>query len=57
MTPGTRIIDHLPTLLRGVRHIEQLVDPLAFLTELAADGFELHLDHGATTSHPRSSAG
>ncbi|MFI6478356.1 saccharopine dehydrogenase [Nonomuraea sp. NPDC050663] len=28
----------------GVWHIEELVDPVAFLTELAHDGFELHLD-------------
>ncbi|MEU7897353.1 saccharopine dehydrogenase [Nonomuraea sp. NPDC049152] len=37
------LIRHLPTLPPGVGHIEQLVDPFAFLTELAADGFDLHL--------------
>ncbi|MGW6503415.1 saccharopine dehydrogenase family protein [Nonomuraea angiospora] len=39
------LIRDLPGLQPGVRHIEQLVDPVAFLTELAADGFELHIDH------------
>ncbi|MGR6919753.1 saccharopine dehydrogenase NADP-binding domain-containing protein [[Actinomadura] parvosata] len=35
------IVRHLPGLPAGVRHIEQLVDPIAFLTELAADAFVL----------------
>jgi hypothetical protein len=48
------LIDHLPTLPPGVRHIEQLVDPLAFLTELATDGFDLQLDPDATAGHPRT---
>lgn len=39
------LIRALPALPPGVRHIEQLVDPVAFLTELAVDGFDLHLDH------------
>jgi hypothetical protein len=34
-----------PALSPGVQHIEQLVDPLVFLTELAADGFDLRIDH------------
>lgn len=38
------MVRHLPALPPGVRHIEQLVDPVTFLTELAADGFDLHLD-------------
>ncbi|MFG3436114.1 saccharopine dehydrogenase NADP-binding domain-containing protein [Nonomuraea sp. NPDC047897] len=38
------LLRDLPALPAGVRHIEQLVDPVAFLTELAADGFDLHLD-------------
>ncbi|MFG1697173.1 saccharopine dehydrogenase NADP-binding domain-containing protein [Nonomuraea sp. NPDC049309] len=38
------LVRDLPALPPGVRHIEQLVDPVAFLTELAADEFELHLD-------------
>nr|BFE84301.1 hypothetical protein GCM10020093_069020 [Planobispora longispora] len=38
------LIRRLPALPAGVRHIEQLVDPVAFLTELAAEGFDLHLD-------------
>lgn len=45
------LIRHLPTLPPGVRHIEQLVDPIAFLTELATDGFDLHLDHLQEGSH------
>ncbi|GGS68781.1 hypothetical protein GCM10010156_29650 [Planobispora rosea] len=38
------LIRQLPAPHPGVRHIEQLVDPVAFLTELAAEGFDLHLD-------------
>ncbi|MEV1002951.1 saccharopine dehydrogenase NADP-binding domain-containing protein [Nonomuraea sp. NPDC050202] len=38
------LLRHLPGLPAGVRHIEQLVDPIAFLTELAADGFVLDVD-------------
>jgi hypothetical protein len=38
------LVRDLPALPPGVRHIEQLVDPVAFLTELAAGGFALHLD-------------
>ncbi|TMR11315.1 saccharopine dehydrogenase [Nonomuraea turkmeniaca] len=38
------LIRDLPAMPPGVRHIEQLVDPVVFLTELAADGFDLHLD-------------
>ncbi|GAA3137611.1 hypothetical protein GCM10010466_30650 [Planomonospora alba] len=37
------LVRRLPALPPGVRHIEQLVDPVAFLTELAAGGFGLHL--------------
>ncbi|TXK35279.1 saccharopine dehydrogenase family protein [Nonomuraea sp. C10] len=33
------LVRDLPGLPVGVRHIEQLVDPIAFLTELAASGF------------------
>ncbi|MEV4092520.1 saccharopine dehydrogenase family protein [Streptosporangium saharense] len=40
------VVRDLPTFPAGVRHIEQLVDPVAFLTELAADGFDLVLPHG-----------
>ncbi|MBB4913997.1 saccharopine dehydrogenase family protein [Streptosporangium saharense] len=40
------VVRDLPTFPAGVRHIEQLVDPVAFLTELAADGFDLALPHG-----------
>ncbi|TDD57222.1 saccharopine dehydrogenase [Nonomuraea terrae] len=38
------LIRDLPALPPGVRHIEQLVDPAAFLAELAAGGFDLRLD-------------
>ncbi|QYC41699.1 Glutamyl-tRNA reductase [Nonomuraea coxensis DSM 45129] len=38
------LVRHLPGLPAGVRHIEQLVDPIAFLTGLAADGFVLDVD-------------
>ena len=37
------LIRQLPALPPGVRHIEQLVEPTTFLTELAANGFALHL--------------
>jgi hypothetical protein len=37
------LVRHLPGLPPGARHVEQLVDPVAFLTELAADGFDLDL--------------
>ncbi|MFB9530276.1 hypothetical protein [Nonomuraea roseola] len=35
------LICHLPGLPPGAAHIEQLVDPERFLTELATDGFAL----------------
>ncbi|PZG15984.1 hypothetical protein C1J01_22490 [Nonomuraea aridisoli] len=38
------LVRDLPALPPGVRHIEQLVDPVAFLSELAADEFDLRLD-------------
>jgi hypothetical protein len=38
------LIRHLPDLPSGVGHIEQLVEPDAFLTELAAGGYTLDLD-------------
>jgi hypothetical protein len=37
------LIRHLPALPPGVRHIEQLMEPATFLTELSADGFALNL--------------
>ncbi len=37
------LIRRLPALPSGVGHIEQLVEPTVFLTELAANGFALHL--------------
>ncbi|MEV0390371.1 saccharopine dehydrogenase NADP-binding domain-containing protein [Nonomuraea sp. NPDC050643] len=37
------LVRDLPALAPGVRHIERLVDPVAFLSELAADGFTLDL--------------
>jgi hypothetical protein len=37
------LVRHLPALPAGVRHIEQLVEPSAFLNELAANGFALDL--------------
>jgi NAD(P)-dependent dehydrogenase (short-subunit alcohol dehydrogenase family) len=37
------LVRRLPTLPPGVAHIEQLVEPAPFLTELAADGFTLDL--------------
>ncbi|TDE57725.1 saccharopine dehydrogenase [Nonomuraea mesophila] len=40
------LIRHLPGLPAGAHHVEQLVDPAAFLTELAADGFDLDLGDG-----------
>ncbi|MFE0148950.1 saccharopine dehydrogenase family protein [Nonomuraea sp. NPDC059007] len=40
------LIRDLPALPPGVRHIEQLVDPIAFLSELASDGFDLRIDDG-----------
>jgi hypothetical protein len=40
------IIRHLPALPPGVGHVEQLVEPATFLTDLAANGFALHLGPG-----------
>ncbi|MGV9302722.1 saccharopine dehydrogenase NADP-binding domain-containing protein [Nonomuraea sp. NPDC003727] len=37
------VLRRLSGLPPGVGHLEQLVDPVAFLTELAADGFRLDL--------------
>lgn len=37
------LVRRLPGLARGAAHIEQLVEPRAFLAELAADGFDLRL--------------
>ncbi|MEU4580229.1 saccharopine dehydrogenase NADP-binding domain-containing protein [Nonomuraea sp. NPDC023979] len=37
------LIRHLPDLPPGAAHIEQLVDPVPFLTELATGGFALDL--------------
>ncbi|ABP53619.1 saccharopine dehydrogenase family protein [Salinispora tropica] len=37
------LIRDLPAMPSGVRHIEHLVEPRAFLTELAANGFTLNL--------------
>lgn len=39
------LIRDLRALPPGVRHIEQLVDPVAFLTELADSGFDFYPDH------------
>ncbi|WP_327582387.1 saccharopine dehydrogenase NADP-binding domain-containing protein [Nonomuraea sp. NBC_00507] len=38
------LIRDLPAMPPGVRHIEQLVDPVAFLTELASGTVDLRLD-------------
>ncbi|GAA0925465.1 saccharopine dehydrogenase NADP-binding domain-containing protein [Nonomuraea longicatena] len=38
------LIRRLPELPRGAHHIEQLVEPVEFLTELSGAGFDLHLD-------------
>ncbi|MEV4471336.1 saccharopine dehydrogenase NADP-binding domain-containing protein [Nonomuraea sp. NPDC049504] len=38
------LIRRLPGLPAGAGHIEQLVEPVTFLTELAAEGFALDLD-------------
>ncbi|MEV0585207.1 NAD(P)H-binding protein [Nonomuraea sp. NPDC050310] len=40
---AAQLIGKLPALPPGVGHIEQLVDPAAFLTTLAAGGFDLSL--------------
>ncbi|MGN9839705.1 saccharopine dehydrogenase NADP-binding domain-containing protein [Nonomuraea sp. H19] len=40
------LIHRLPGLPPGAGHMEQLVDPVAFLTELAAAGFDLDLGDG-----------
>ncbi|SEH02156.1 Saccharopine dehydrogenase NADP binding domain-containing protein [Nonomuraea solani] len=40
------LIRDLPALPPGVRHIEQLVDPVTFLTELATGGYVLDLHQG-----------
>jgi hypothetical protein len=37
------LVRRLPALPAGVRHIEQLVEPAAFLTEIGANGFALDL--------------
>lgn len=42
------LIRRLPSMPPGVRHIEQLVDPAGFLTELASYGFDLELAGQAT---------
>lgn len=36
---AAQLIDRLPAFPPGVAHIEQLVDPVTFLTELAGNGF------------------
>lgn len=46
------LIRQLPTLPPGVAHIEQLVAPVAFLTELAANGFAVDL--GSASGDPRA---
>lgn len=38
------LVRHLPQAKAGVHHIEHLVDPITFLTELAAEGFALDID-------------
>jgi hypothetical protein len=47
---AAHIIRRLPGLRPGVAHIENLVDPVEFLTALTADGFQLelpqHLENG-----------
>ncbi|MBB5781808.1 hypothetical protein [Nonomuraea jabiensis] len=43
MSRATALLIRLPALSPGVQHIEKLVDPLVFLTELAADGFDLRI--------------
>ncbi|GGO08652.1 hypothetical protein GCM10010116_17560 [Microbispora rosea subsp. aerata] len=40
---AARLIRRLPDLPPGAAHIEQLVDPIPFLTELAGEGFALDL--------------
>jgi hypothetical protein len=40
---AAQVIRRLPNLPAGVHHIEQLVDPTEFLTELATDNFTLRL--------------
>jgi hypothetical protein len=37
------LVDRLPALPNGVWHVDQVVDPLGFLTEVAGHGFRLHL--------------
>ncbi|HEX6358189.1 saccharopine dehydrogenase family protein [Actinophytocola sp.] len=37
------LVRRLPSMPPGVAHIEQLVEPAAFLAELAAEGFDLNL--------------
>ncbi|MEU4761784.1 hypothetical protein AB0H12_00930 [Actinosynnema sp. NPDC023794] len=39
------LVDLLPALPHGVWHVDQVVDPEAFLSEAAAHGFDLHLPH------------
>ncbi|MFE3451783.1 saccharopine dehydrogenase family protein [Nonomuraea sp. NPDC059194] len=38
------LVARLPTMAPGVGHIEQVVEPVPFLTELAENGFTLDLD-------------
>ncbi|GAA2688630.1 hypothetical protein GCM10010412_077350 [Nonomuraea recticatena] len=44
------LLRRLPGMPPGVRHVEQLVEPADFLTELAAHGFELDLGAQARPS-------
>ncbi|TYB62246.1 NAD(P)H-binding protein [Nonomuraea sp. PA05] len=46
---AARLIRQLPGLPPGAAHIEQLVDPVPFLTELATDGFALDLGDSQDT--------
>jgi hypothetical protein len=53
------LVDLLPDLPRGVWHVDQVVDPVPFLTEAAAHGFDLHLPptmHGDGTATSSSTA-
>ncbi|MEV1122089.1 saccharopine dehydrogenase NADP-binding domain-containing protein [Actinosynnema sp. NPDC049800] len=47
------LVDRLPALPPGVWHVDQVVDPVPFLTEVAAHGFDLHLP---PTMHPDGTA-
>lgn len=48
------LVDRLPALPHGVWHVDQVVDPVGFLTEAAGHGFQLHLPptmhHDGTTT-------